>query len=477
MDAEIRPRRIRFRWPLVFASVASAAWFPGSGEAADPLFEFKGQRAEAFELLDLSGDGSMRLVEDVTVPPGYGPRVLDLRGGLLLAFARTGPLSAGTILVLWREMDARNSDADGVILLAAKYGADLTQAHNTRARAPHIWLEQDTDQGLQFRCMDRAGKESILGEVPGLGLTCDPWNKVGWFWQKVTFDGKTLRAKFWSFVDPEPAQWHLTTDAPGEMGGRIGLRGSSGHFRVAYYAASSQDLAVRIPDLYLHTAAVTVLPRQAVVFRVFASPAVARKTAACAAVIHTPEGEDVKWDLAGHPLQRASSFELPIHLTESARKALELVKTLPPAERARQLKQKRIPSFPAPLLDHNWPTLDQLHAGRYRVTLTLADAEGGALAEASHAFDVRSADALRARLMRITEAIGTAKKLARMRRQDGVEYRDVLLAAMTAQRFLYLVDRRIAAGRLDEVDAPLTYAENALRAFPQLAFEAEEKTP
>jgi hypothetical protein len=168
---------------------------------------------------------------------------------------------------------------------------------------------------------------------------------------------------------------------------------------------------------------------------------------------------------------------LPIHLSLPERATLESARTLPPVQRQHRIKQKQIPSHLGALLEYNWPTLKQLIPGRYRVTLTLAGADGGTLAQTSRVFEVQAADALKARVRRIARAIEAAKKLADSRWRDGVEHRDVLLAARTAQRFLGLVERRITAGRIDELGKPLTYAEDALRAFPQLALEAEDQKP
>ena len=221
-----------------------------SGGANALLFETSCSSEKEWDFLDYTGDAKIYPTEDYSCPPGYGPNVLHVEGGVVVGMPKGKTLTDGTILVLYRENDPREHDADGVILVRGEYGADLSVEHNVKTKRPQIWLEQDNDNGFQFRVIDRDEREFSVGERPGYGVVTDPWNVSGWIWQKVRVQGTHLQAKFWPAQEPEPGEWAIETEYA-EPGERFGLRINSGNIHVAYFAADADDITRPAPSAYL----------------------------------------------------------------------------------------------------------------------------------------------------------------------------------------------------------------------------------
>jgi len=415
--------------------------FMTPARAAEPLFRFAGSQKDAFALLDLRGDAATRTVSDPSVPSGFGPEVLEIRGDLVLLFVPTVRMSAGTIVALWNDVAPRDADADGIILFGAKYPEDLSEAHNTKRLAAHVWFEQDTDTGLSVRAVDEKGHEAAVTERPGVGVTDEPWNRVGWFWQKVTFGDGTIRAKFWSVLDAEPQEWHLTTPAPFDLAGRIGVRASSARFRLAYYEASAEDITVARPDVYIDLGQAVMLEGQRLSSRITASPEVAKRTARASVRVRSPDGKQTKPHVVANPTAESNTFVVPIHDGAGSPRML-----------------------PA------------LGPGSYEVEVTLTDGNGKRVAQCVRRFDVRSSGAIRERVGRIRSRIDAAKAAASARESRGLEHREVLLAALAAERLLALAERRMAAGELEAIDRPLRYAEEALDTVAGLIAAATKDT-
>lgn len=223
----------------------------GVAAAARPIFEDLGETADNWDVLDLDGDAVVLPKQDIASPPGYGPKTLLLQGTHLLLMAKGVRLSEGYILALYRELDPRQADGDGIILFGAQYEDDISAAHNVKELRAHHWLEQDNDQGFQFKRIDDRGEEHAVADVPGVGIVTDDWNRTGWIWQKVHIAGNRFRAKYWPVQEPEPDSWHLEADDETYSGGRIGIHVASGSIRLAYFAAGSTDIEVTPPKAYL----------------------------------------------------------------------------------------------------------------------------------------------------------------------------------------------------------------------------------
>ena len=222
-----------------------------STTAASLSFESLGNTIDHWDLLDYSGGGDLRITTDLSCPPGYGPDVLCFEGDVAMALARGAALSEGTFIVLYKELAPASQDADGVIMVWARYGEDLSAEHNAKIKRPHVWLEQDNDLGFQFRAIDAEEKEYPIGERVGYGLVTGEWNETNWIWQKVQVAGNQLRAKYWSAQSPEPDEWALET-SHGIPAERFGLRINSGAIHVAYFAADPGDIHPPTPPAYLH---------------------------------------------------------------------------------------------------------------------------------------------------------------------------------------------------------------------------------
>ncbi len=221
-----------------------------AGVAGVP-FEDRFGTLERWDLLDMKGGAHIAVAQDHTAPTGYGPTVLAVEGDHVIGLAKGLRMDAGTILVLYRERDPRGKDADGLLVCHARYGDSVQEEHNTKKVHPHVWLEQDNDAGLQFRAYRADDTEALLAERPGHGLITEGWNETNWIWQKLRFEGRRLRGKYWPAHLPEPDGWALEAEYDGAVGGRVGFRLGSGLVHIAYFAAGADDLRVMPPSYWL----------------------------------------------------------------------------------------------------------------------------------------------------------------------------------------------------------------------------------
>ena len=234
--------------PLIW--IAGCVLCAIAGGAHGLLFESLCTSEKEWDFLDYTGDAKIYPTTDHSCPPGYGPSVLHVEGGVIVGMPKGKTFTDGTILVLYRENEAREFDADGVILVRGQYGADISVEHNVKKKRPQIWLEQDNDNGFQFRVIDHEEREFSVGERPGYGVVTDSWNVSGWIWQKVRVQGSRLQAKYWPAQEAEPDEWAIETEYT-EPGERFGLRINSGNIHVAYFAADTQDITRPAPPAYL----------------------------------------------------------------------------------------------------------------------------------------------------------------------------------------------------------------------------------
>ena len=241
--------------------------------ASGVAFEDHFRSKQAWDILDLRGNAAVEMATDVTAPPGHGPRVLHVSGDAVLGLAKGLRLAEGTIVVLYRELQPRDHDADGIIAFQAQYGDDLSLEHNTKMSRPHLWVEQDNDQGIHFTHHAAPEQEEIVVERSGVGLVTDPWNRTRWIWQKVQMQGNHVRARYWPAERPEPDEWHVEMDWPTTPAERAGFRISSGDIHVAYFAAGVEDIAVPVPAAYLFAEKERVTQTKAIRFTLFTNAA------------------------------------------------------------------------------------------------------------------------------------------------------------------------------------------------------------
>jgi hypothetical protein len=216
-------------------------------------FESNCQSLNNWESLDMKGDGIFSVVKDESVPPGYGPNVIEMKGDNVILLAEDCRLSDGTLLVLWKDVNPQQNDADGILMFRAGFPENISYEHNVKQRRPQYWLEQDFDSGISLRYRDEKTEDTHLAMEAGEGLTYDKtWNPTGWIWQKIRLHGNNIYAKYWSVTDPEPLDWLLHAKNSNRLNGRFGVRGWSAHAKIAYFRASENDLTVDPPGCYLH---------------------------------------------------------------------------------------------------------------------------------------------------------------------------------------------------------------------------------
>ena len=230
-----------FRFSLLCAVLYGA--FTISGHAID----FDATTAQ-WDWIDMKGDAQIHTVEALNPPPGYGPEVLELDGDLILGLLKDERLDTGDILVLYRELEARDKDADGILLFHAAYGDNVSVEHNTKVKRTQSWLELDNDSGMHFRAIGEDGEERAFDEHPGLMLVTDNWNITGWIWQRVHITEDRAMGRVWPAHEAEPVDWHLDTERFGGDGRRFGLRVSSGAVQVAHFEAGEEEIA-RVEEL------------------------------------------------------------------------------------------------------------------------------------------------------------------------------------------------------------------------------------
>lgn len=231
---------------VLWIALISAGALP---ETAQP-FEDRCASDLAWDFLDLEGNGRVLPIQDTSCPPGYGPDVLHIEGGLVFGMPKQFSFREGVLAVLYREDDPRGMDADGVLLFGADYPMDVSVAHNVKLQAAHLWLEQDNDTGFQIRAIDVRGNETTLAERAGYGIVSDAWNKTRWIWQKVRVHDGRVQAKYWPAQCPEPPDWAIET--PCQLPGvRCGIKLNSGDIHLAYFAAARDDIRITAPSAYL----------------------------------------------------------------------------------------------------------------------------------------------------------------------------------------------------------------------------------
>ncbi len=231
-------------------------------------FEDRGNTIEQWDILDWRGDARIYPTTDQTCPPGYGPEVLHIEGGVVLGMAKDQKMSEGTFVALYRENEPRDKDADGIIMVKSEYDLDISIAHNIKEERPHIWLEQDNDCGIQLRLLNAEGKEENLAERCGFAVVTDSWNRTNWIWQKVNIEGNIIRAKTWPAHEGEPKEWSI--EAEYKHGGeRFGFRINSGNINLAYFAADAGDLPIEVPSAFLYAPVMQITRAKEIAFTLF----------------------------------------------------------------------------------------------------------------------------------------------------------------------------------------------------------------
>ena len=214
-------------------------------------FEYYSNTIEQWDILDWRGDAKIYPTMDQTCPPGFGPEVLHIEGGVVLGMVKGRQMSEGTFVALYCENEPNNEDADGIIMVKSEYDIDISIAHNTKVELPHVWLEQDNDCGFQLRSYIGEGREETIAERSGFGVVTDSWNRTNWIWQKVNIEGNIMRAKTWPAHLGEPKKWTIKCEYNGS-GERYGFRINSGNINLAYFAADIKDIYIEAPKAFLY---------------------------------------------------------------------------------------------------------------------------------------------------------------------------------------------------------------------------------
>ncbi len=247
----MRPYGHLHKWYTHLFILAAALCIPAKS-GAEILFETKGGTLEDWDVLDFAGDGKLRIIEDSSAPPGFGPAVMRIEATRMIMMARGVRTGKAVLTALWRELEPDKRDTDGVILFSSQYRDDIQNEHNTKALRYFAWFEQDNDSGIHVSRITQDGQEKILKEAPGVGMTGDPWNRTGWIWQKLQIDGDQLHAKFWPAHLPEPKDWQFDLQSSEFKEGRVGLFMASCMTHLAYYAVDTVDTRIKTPAWYLH---------------------------------------------------------------------------------------------------------------------------------------------------------------------------------------------------------------------------------
>lgn len=235
----------------IFSLVAAFGCLSGATAGTAPQFESSFTSLHAWDVLDFKGGAVVHLDTDDTIPPGYGPQVLAFSGDNVLALAKSLRVADGTLLILYKERNPRDGDADGLLVFDAQYGDDVSIEHNTKTVRPMVWFEQDNDSGVHLVAKGSDGAEAAYAEQSGVGLVTDDWNKTKWIWQKVRLQGSAVAAKYWPAHETEPPDWTLQTSLPERKPARVGFRIGSGDIAVAYFAYDPDDIAPKAPAVYM----------------------------------------------------------------------------------------------------------------------------------------------------------------------------------------------------------------------------------
>lgn len=232
--------------------------------ANQTYFEDYCQSGENWQIFDFSHNAYMRAVNDITVPSGFGPKVLELTGTDLIALANDSQMRNGYWVALMKTSEPNLQEFFGGLLVGTK------QTLEDGSGLSGYWLQQDFQTGCQLRFCNPEGEDSVLIERPGVGLLQDrSWNQAAYFWQKVKIEDARIYAKFWSVVSPEPEEWMLSTVVQQAIGGRFGIKIRSGAIRLAYFKTDTSDIKIPPPRMTLFTDLAIIYEDQFPTFTLF----------------------------------------------------------------------------------------------------------------------------------------------------------------------------------------------------------------
>ena len=83
----------------------------GSASALGTIFEDRCQSLEPWTFIDYTGNLQTEIVEDLSCPPGYGPKVMQIHGDVAMGLASAPPLQEGTFVALYKEETPAVNDA------------------------------------------------------------------------------------------------------------------------------------------------------------------------------------------------------------------------------------------------------------------------------------------------------------------------------------------------------------------------------
>jgi hypothetical protein len=409
-------------WNVAFITLFLLA----SNSAGQVLFESTCQSLTDWEYLDMEGDGQFRMVEDMSVPPGYGPQVIEMYGKNVVLLSKAGKLENGTTLALWKDMEPQKNDADGIMLFRADLPKDISRIHNVKTTFAQYWIEQDFDSGTSIRYKDENTSDRNIALLAGKGLTYDTeWNPTGWFWQKVQLEGENIKVKFWSATDSEPKEWALTGKDNSRNSGRFGVRGWSARFRLAYFKASREDIQTVPATVSLFTPELEIFSNKTPDFKLFLNA-----------------GENYK------------KLNIRFAITQSGKK-LYSKEWAQPSMKSFHFVSKEHSALEKSDIQINFPEIKKQVP--FLVHVEVANLDGEILGRDFKKLIIRSNETQIEKINQLTVLIEKQLEKAKVEKNN----RDKV-SALAARDLLKLANERTESGQIDNADKDIAYAEQLL---------------
>jgi len=366
---------------------------------------------------DAGDPARAEIVTPNSLPPGFGPLVLELHGKFLELFAKNLVVSDCVIELLWRDVDPVKADADGPLFARAQLppGARLNLPLPTGDGL--YWLEHDSDTGFQLKLQQNYNQEKVLAQLNLTHQTTGDWNRTGWIWEKWLLHGNQLKATYWPADGFDPG-WLIEIEDSSFRFGGVGFRIWSGHAQIAFIRITELPDTQPAPILELSLQSLpTVFDRQqAVAFSLFV-------------LTGSAQIDFVQFQLQG-PDGEIENQERPLAV-----------------------------SGPIKVLPFSWNSGDAAD-GRYTLRAKVQN-ESARVWQDSVSFTILSQQETRARLAQLEPKISILEKAIRQAAQQGLPAGYQKVTATGARYSLPLIEADLAAQKLQRARETVDFYSSA----------------
>jgi len=176
----------------------------------------------------VENSGKFQVMNDSSVPGGYGPEVLNMQtpSDWSGAFVKDLEVTDCIVLALVKDISLPKTGADADQVIIAR-----TQGETGIGNETGNALEQDAPDDTGLHLFGGGGQDIQVRDYHSTGE---------WTWMMLRLEGKQVKAKVWGFNEPEP-DWLIELEEPVYKSGGVGMGIWSGELHVAYYAVADLE--------------------------------------------------------------------------------------------------------------------------------------------------------------------------------------------------------------------------------------------